>query len=429
MDIRATVVEGIHAMQSGDMKRAEDLLETAYKADPENPDALHFYGQLRHRLGHNEKAEALLRESLSFDKDNPSTHSDLGNVLRMLDRDDEALQCYHRALRLDPRHAPSLNNIATIHRTAGRFAAAADTLREALKFAPDMAEAYHNLGICLTHAQKHQEAIDAFRESFRLGGDWIDPVRVSKLLYVYGRETEAETMLVDYLERHPDHEPSQFQLAAIRGEAVDRANDAYIQTHFDDFASSFDAVLAGLGYRAPPVIAEAMAGQLGPAEPIHRILDLGCGTGLCGPLMRPYASELVGIDLSQGMLEQALSRGYDALYVAELQDFLEKQPQASFDIIVSADTLIYLGNLVRTFAAVSHTLRPAGLFVATLEKLEDDKIDYKIDGSGRFMHSRRCIERLAAENGLTIETLREEVMREEMGEPVKGYVFAMTANA
>ena len=347
----------------------------------------------------------------------------------MQGRDDEALGCYVAALTLDSQHVQSLNNIATVHRSAGRFDKAAEFLEAALTLAPDMPEAYHNYGICLTHAQRHQEAINAFRESFRLGGDWIDPVRVAKLLFVYGREEAAEKMLVDYLERHPDHEPSLFQLAAIRGEEVDRANDAYVQTHFDDFAASFDAVLAGLGYRAPPLIAEALAERFGAAKPSHRILDLGCGTGLCGPLVRPYASNLIGIDLSPRMLEQALERGYDALYVAELQDYLDQQPDASFDVIVSADTLLYLGILDRTFVGVSRVLCPGGLFAATVERLLDSDLDYRIDGSGRFKHARGYIERLASENGLTVVSLREEVLRTEVGEPVKGYVFAMTAGA
>ena len=34
------------------------------------------------------------------------------------------------------------------------------------------------------------------------------------------------------------------------------------------------------------------------------VLDLGCGTGLCGPLLRPYARALAGVDLSPQMLER-----------------------------------------------------------------------------------------------------------------------------
>ena len=29
------------------------------------------------------------------------------------------------------------------------------------------------------------------------------------------------------------------------------------------------------------------------------MLDAGCGTGLCAPLLRPYASRLTGVDLSK----------------------------------------------------------------------------------------------------------------------------------
>ena len=41
----------------------------------------------------------------------------------------------------------------------------------------------------------------------------------------------------------------------------------------------------------------------------YRILDLGCGTGLCGPLFKPMASTLIGIDLSEKMIAQAAQKG------------------------------------------------------------------------------------------------------------------------
>ena len=38
------------------------------------------------------------------------------------------------------------------------------------------------------------------------------------------------------------------------------------------------------------------------------MLDAGCGTVLCGPLVAPFARRLVGVDLSARMLDQAKAR-------------------------------------------------------------------------------------------------------------------------
>ena len=97
------------------------------------------------------------------------------------------------------------------------------------------------------------------------------------------------------------------------------------------------------------------------------MLDAGCGTGLCGPLLAPYARRLVGVDLSEGMLALAKEKNvYDALMKSELTDYL-RDHAAAFDVIVSADTLVYFGDLEDVLAAAAGALRPNGLFIFTLE--------------------------------------------------------------
>src|SRR6202012_4484032 len=103
-----------------------------------------------------------------------------------------------------------------------------------------------------------------------------------------------------------------------------------------------------LKYEAPQLLHAALQrpGQL-PRESGLRILDLGCGTGLCGPLLRPWAARLVGVDLSPKMLSKAAARGvYDQLNCAELTQWLAEEAQP-FDVIVCADVLCYFGDLAQ----------------------------------------------------------------------------------
>ena len=87
--------------------------------------------------------------------------------------------------------------------------------------------------------------------------------------------------------------------------------------------SSFEAKLESLSYRAPELVAAALADAGLAADGRFEILDIGCGTGLCGPLLRPYASRLVGVDLSAGMLAHARQKEvYTELVQCELTEFL-----------------------------------------------------------------------------------------------------------
>jgi predicted TPR repeat methyltransferase len=153
------------------------------------------------------------------------------------------------------------------------------------------------------------------------------------------------------------------------------------------------------------------------------VLDVGCGTGLCGPLLAPYARRLVGVDLSRGMLDLAREKNvYHELVQAELTAYLQQQ-SAAFDAILSADTLVYFGALEEVVAAVAGALRPGGLFIFTVEEATDAAMagSYSLQPHGRYSHGAAYIEQLLVQHGLEPSIGRGE-LRMESGLPVHGLV-------
>jgi predicted TPR repeat methyltransferase len=220
-------------------------------------------------------------------------------------------------------------------------------------------------------------------------------------------------------------------LAACSGEGVPaRASDAYVEKAFDSFAESFDAKLASLSYRAPALVAAMLAEPGAGASRSLDVLDAGCGTGLCGPLVAPYARRLTGVDLSGGMLTQAQQRHvYDDLAKGELTAYLRAH-EASFDAIVSADTLVYFGPLEEALEAAAVALRPGGRFVFTLEEATgaEAAAGYALQTHGRYIHTQAYVERLLAGAGLRSDVLHAE-LRMESGVPVAGLVVRATKPA
>jgi predicted TPR repeat methyltransferase len=194
---------------------------------------------------------------------------------------------------------------------------------------------------------------------------------------------------------------------------------------FDNFAQSFDAKLEKLHYRAPQLVADAVAAALGSPQASLDIADLGCGTGLCGPLLRPWARRLVGCDLSVGMLRKArLRHCYDKLHKAELVYYLDTQP-GDFDVLVSADTLCYFGVLDAAAAAAHQALRPGGWLVFTVEALpEEDAADHRLQPHGRYAHHRRYLRRCLQAAGFEAPGMQAEALRQEAGKSVDGWVVA-----
>jgi predicted TPR repeat methyltransferase len=206
------------------------------------------------------------------------------------------------------------------------------------------------------------------------------------------------------------------------GDVPSRASDAYVEKVFDDFASSFDSKLAHLSYQAPQLVAAMLADSgFHPSKSLD-VLDAGCGTGLCGPLVAPYARRLIGVDLSGRMLAQARERGvYSELVKGELTAYLQQYRDA-FDVIVSADTLVYFGALDDVFAAAAAALRPNGVLIFSVEEATDPRTaTFAIESHGRYGHARRYLQEALMEAGFRAEIVRAE-LRMESGVPVDGLV-------
>jgi predicted TPR repeat methyltransferase len=205
---------------------------------------------------------------------------------------------------------------------------------------------------------------------------------------------------------------------------AERCSDEFVRKTFDRFAFSFDEVLARLAYRAPAIVAEAIGEKLGAPRGDLDVLDAGCGTGLAGPLLKPFARRLVGIDLSEKMLARARERGlYDELEAAELTAYLEGR-SASYDLVTSIDTLVYFGDLSHVAKGLANVLRPGGRAVFTVEKAQTSAAPagYRLNPHGRYGHTEAYVRGSLEGAGLEVALLREVELRLERREPVAGYV-------
>jgi predicted TPR repeat methyltransferase len=188
-------------------------------------------------------------------------------------------------------------------------------------------------------------------------------------------------------------------------------------------AEGYDAhLLENLDYRAHQLLMHALSGVLPPPAAALEILDAGCGTGLCGPLLRPYARRLTGVDLAPAMLAKAAGRKvYDELINAELTAFLGRKPD-TYDLVCSADTLCYFGALEMVFQAAAKALKPSGFLAFTLEDAGDDFSRWQLNPQGRYSHSRSYFEEALGKAGLTVHSLSPVVLRNEAKHPVAGHL-------
>jgi predicted TPR repeat methyltransferase len=415
--------------QAEQWANAADVYRSILEVAPDHADALHFSGVLAHQQGRRDEAVALIERSLEREPKRADWHSNLGIVLQERLDLDGAIVAYRRAIELDPNHANAYSNLGVVLRAKGESAEAEAAYRAAIRVDPEHSNAYHNLGVLLNAQKRPRAAAACFSKVITLRPKNPEARRLLALAHcTLGEVDRAVEIFEAWLDEEPESPIARHMLAACSGRDVPpRASAAYIELTFDSFAASFDSKLAKLGYRAPALVVELLAESgIQPTKSLD-VLDGGCGTGLCGPLLEPYARRLVGVDLSERMLAHARERDvYDELLKGELTEYLSGLG-AELDVIVSADTLVYFGPLEDVVAAAANALRLGGRLIFTVEELTSARSDaaYSLGTSGRYRHAREYVGRVLADAELEAQIVPAE-LRLEAGEPVAGLVVRGT---
>jgi len=302
---------------------------------------------------------------------------------------------------------------------AGDATEALAEAREAVSLNSNVAPAVLVLGEALLAADLLPTAIAEFQRALRL-----DPAltRARELLAAaWLKAGEADKALEALAEL--DEPPAEMVAVAQAIKTAQRSDPGYVRHLFDQFSADYDSRMIGqLGYAAPQILLD-LAAMVMPGRDQLSILDLGCGTGLAGAVFKPLAARLDGIDLSPAMIQKAGARNiYDNLAVADLESALSA-PGPDYDLILAADTLVYLGDLVTVFKAAHARLHPDGFFLFTVEKA--DAAGFELGPKRRWRHAEGYLRDLAGRTGFAIAGLLAATPRHEAGQPVPGFAVAL----
>lgn len=250
-------------------------------------------------------------------------------------------------------------------------------------------------------------------------GHWLE---LGELAHILGRRSEARAAYECVVQLSPENAEARHILRALNDETPpDRAPDDCILQLYARFSGFYEQnMVEDLGYEAPQRIAEILQRFYGDSDSL-KVLELGCGTGLAGTVLRKYAAHLTGIDLSPDMVEHCRKTGlYDELLVAEITGYLANQLASAeqYQLIAACDTLIYFGDLSQVLGPSFQLLAPGGRLLFTVEK--GTREPFNLTDSGRYAHTISHVRAAAAAAGFTVLALDECFLRYEYGEAVTG---------
>lgn len=432
-DFRAHNNLGLVLADAGDLGAGLKALLAARDAKADEASIYFNIGNVLQQQERYDSAVDMYRLCLELGGNSAAVLYNMAGALENVDRDSEAERCYRQAAELAPSDHRIVSNLGAVLLRDSRVLESLACFREAVRLNPESALDHFNVAKVLDDLGETEEAAAAYRESLALNPTADScRYRLIAMLERTGQTQAAKTELDTWLRLFPNSATAQHLSRAFEGDVTTgRASPDYIRETFDGFADSFEQTLAKLRYRAPALIADALGAEAGEPRRALRILDLGCGTGLSGEAVRPWAAELVGLDLSDEMIQKAEDKKiYDRLVGEDLEDFLGRADEP-FDAIIAADTLCYFGALEEVTGLAARALRPGGLLAFTLERAADETCPggFEIKSHGRYCHTRGYASGVLEQAGLRLRSAGEAVLRSEAGSPVDGLVIVAALDA
>lgn len=298
--------------------------------------------------------------------------------------------------------------------------------KKAIKIDKMFYKCYYDIAIVYDKLKKHELSLFYLQKVIKINPNFSEALFSMAQYY---RKTKNERKMKEYLqktlEKKPNHPSANHLLASLNQETSSNYSSEYAKELFDRYADFFEEHLVDiLKYQLPFIIKEKLKSMDTPKD--SKILDLGCGTGLLGKTIVDLYPNLVGVDISKNMIEEAKKKEiYISLYTDDINDFFLKNKQ-EFDLIIAPDVFIYIPDLKTIFSSVKKSLKNNGYYIFTIENCDENcTANYQLEKNGRFSHTTGYIESLSKDNGFNIMDKEEIIIREENKVGQKGIIYIL----
>jgi predicted TPR repeat methyltransferase len=422
----------------GQLREAAQALNQAQKAAPADPRVPLLGVRLAGAAGNLQGAIEAARRALSLAPGWPVAQIELAQLLvRTGDAGQtrEALELARQARTAAPDHALLAVNAVNVAHAASDEALALQWAEEALTHHPGHAGLHLFAGQLLAAQGDDARALPHLRQAHDLASGWAAPLlALLQSARALGDEAAARDWADRALALAPSDEQVRYWHAVAHGQTPATQPAAAVRSAFDHYSAGFDSVLAGtLNYRAPERIAALLREKFPDLR--FNLLDLGCGTGFVGACLGRIQGHIIGVDLSEPMIDQAARRGvYSRFHCVNLLDALAETPGDHYEAITCADALVYVGDLAPVIPNALRVLKPGGWLLFTCEAAQADEGDpaagFVLRASNRYAHRAESVGQQLRAAGVPVIAQKPAAIRDTARAVPRGRAcpFAVTSS-
>ena len=294
--------------------------------------------------------------------------------------------------------------------------------KKAIELKADYIEDYNDLGVIFERLNKSKEAATNFKKAIEIKPDYPEAIfNMGRNLKALDKFDEASKLFDQVLKIYPeDHLGAILELASMGKKNIpNKTPKKYMQNFYRTKSNGWDNQKKSK-YQGHKLIENAFKQTYIKENKMH-ILDLGCGTGSLVGFLRPYASRLVGVDLSADMIAEAKKKElYDTLHNKELDRYLE-ETSSQYDVVIAAAVMIHFFDLENTFTLIRNILKKDGKFIFSV--FEGRKKDRELNSFLMYSHSDSYINTLADRLKFKINYKQSGVHEYHKGNPVEALIY------
>ena len=416
-------------LQNGQYEKAlEEFSEICHLHD-KDAESWFMLGAISGHLGRLDNAIKFCNQATMLKPDYAEAYFNMAQAYLQKNLPSQASEILKTVLRIKPYYTDALRALCKALKAENKKQEAIQYHQQLIRNDNPTAWDYANMGLIYFESKLYKKAIELFIQALTLAPDDADIQALAGNCYrLTGQLEKAANHFKRAIKIKPDMETAKYYLAAVdkNTRTPDISPSSFVKNCYNTISTTYDNTHTAkrLGYRVPQQLTDEIKKRI-PQGSMLEIIDVGCGTGLCGSQLKDITRNITGVDLSEGMLKLAKEKNvYDNIICADLITTLAGYTNR-FDLVISTGVFIHFGDLAPVFKASHQALKPEGLFAFSIHKHTEEQ--YFLNPTGHYSHSASYVGQLSKENGFQEKYKKEVIIYNQDGEDVLGFLYILTA--